>query len=104
MNPSESAIQSNTRTTNTVADSSEDAQYEALPLAQVALPVPIDKAFSYAIPPAMQRDAQPGCRVLVPFGSRVLTGMIVGIIPESQLDKKTKHLIDVLDETPAFTQ
>ncbi len=80
-----------------------NATQEMLPLAQVALPVPVDRLFSYAIPQAMQQDAMAGCRVLVSFGNRVLTGLIVSTLPAAPLNKKTKPLLDVLDETPSFT-
>ncbi len=73
------------------------------PLAQVVLPVPIDKPFSYAIPPGMQNEAQKGSRVQVSFGNRILTGVIVDKLPPAPLDAKTKPLLDVLDDEPAFT-
>ncbi len=45
--------------------------------AAVALPVPVDKLFDYRVPPEQDDAARPGCRVLVPFGSRRHTGVIV---------------------------
>ncbi|MEM8487132.1 MAG: primosomal protein N' [Bacteroidota bacterium] len=72
-------------------------------VAQVAMPLPIETTFTYAIPADMEADAQPGTRVIVPFGNRVLTGLIVETLPARELDKKTRFLQDVLDTTPAFT-
>ncbi len=44
---------------------------------RVALPVPIDSLFSYAVPNELAADALPGHRVLVPFSGRRLTGVVV---------------------------
>lgn len=73
------------------------------PLAHVALPLPLPKAFSYSIPPALETDAVRGARVVVPFGNRHLTGLIVDLDPPQKLSRRTKPLHDVLDVEPAFT-
>jgi primosomal protein N' (replication factor Y) len=44
---------------------------------EIALPVPVDSLFSYAVPAPLAARAQPGCRALVPFGPRRLAGLIV---------------------------
>jgi len=44
---------------------------------RVALPVPIDSLFDYAIPEDIDAAALAGCRVVVPFAGRSLTGVIV---------------------------
>jgi primosomal protein N' len=49
----------------------------AAPVARVALPVPIDRLFDYALPPALADAARPGCRVLVPLRDRRVAGVIV---------------------------
>ena len=49
----------------------------ATPIVEIALPVPVDSLFSYAVPAALAELAQPGCRALVPFGPRRLAGLIV---------------------------
>ena len=49
----------------------------AAPVVEIALPVPIDSLFSYAVPAALAEVAQPGCRALVPFGPRRIAGLIV---------------------------
>ena len=38
-----------------------------------------DIAFSYQVPPAMQEDIRPGCRVLIPFGksNRARQGLVM---------------------------
>ena len=75
----------------------------SIPVAHVILPLPLDKAFSYTIPTEMQGEARPGCRVLVSFGSRLLTGFIAEVTKEEFVSEKTKPLLDVLDESPSLT-
>jgi primosomal protein N' (replication factor Y) len=43
----------------------------------VALPVPVDRLFTYELPLTMRHRVNIGCRVLAPFGSRKLTGVVV---------------------------
>ena len=43
-------------------------------LADVALPVPLARAFTYEVPPEMSPRAQAGARVVCPFGGRRLVG------------------------------
>ena len=43
----------------------------------VSLPVPLDQPFTYALPETLRHRVQAGCRMLVPFGSRKLTGVIL---------------------------
>jgi primosomal protein N' (replication factor Y) len=43
----------------------------------VSLPVPLDQAFTYSLPETLRHRVSPGCRVIVPFGSRKLTGIVL---------------------------
>ena len=43
----------------------------------VSLPVPVDQAFTYALPETLRHRVRAGCRVLAPFGVRKLTGIIL---------------------------
>src|SRR5437773_436078 len=43
----------------------------------VSLPVPLDQPFTYALPETLRHRVAPGCRVLVPFGARRLTGVVL---------------------------
>jgi primosomal protein N' (replication factor Y) (superfamily II helicase) len=45
----------------------------------VSLPVPLDQSFTYQLPETLRHRVQPGCRVLVPFGSRKLTGIVLNL-------------------------
>ena len=71
-------------------------------LANIALPVPLDKTFTYLVPPELSSLAQPGRRAIVPFGKKTLTGVIVGL-PETTLVKGLKPIQDILDDEPAFS-
>jgi len=50
-------------------------------VARVALPVPIETAFDYAIPADLAPDLVPGCRVRVRFGARRLVGVVIEVDP-----------------------
>jgi primosomal protein N' (replication factor Y) len=69
-------------------------------LADVALPVPLARAFTYTVPAAMQAAAQAGARVVCPFGSRRLVGVVLGV-REGEPPPKVKALARVLDDEPA---
>ncbi len=73
---------------------------------RVVLPLPLDQAFTYCVPEALEREVQVGCRVLVPFGPRRLTGLVVGAGDEATADaqgRRLKAILDVLDDEPSFT-
>ncbi len=44
---------------------------------EVALPVPLRHTFTYAVPDALKEKIVPGARVIVPFGNRRLTGVVL---------------------------
>src|SRR6185295_19755014 len=47
--------------------------------AEVAVPVHIRQTFTYRLPGDMAQRAHAGCRVVVPFGKKLLTGFIVAL-------------------------
>lgn len=66
----------------------------------VAVPVPAVDALTYRVPDTLA-DPVPGARVLVPLGTRVLTGVVTGAdAGPSGATEGIKDLIDVLDDTP----
>lgn len=71
-------------------------------LADIALPVPIDHPFTYLVPSELQPQATLGSRVLVPFGRKLLTGIIVGF-PATSPGKQLKPIRDVLDAAPSVS-
>jgi len=64
----------------------------------VALPLPIRKNFSYRVPETLPAPPA-GARVRVPFGERVLTGVVVPGAEETG-EATLRDLIEVLDEEP----
>lgn len=70
---------------------------------RVVLPLPLDKPYTYLVPEDMAGAARVGSRVLVPFGPRRLTGMVVATHAEAPPGTPLKALLDVLDDEPAFT-
>ena len=79
----------------------------ALPtFCDVALPVPLDMAFTYAVPEGMQPVV--GGRVLVPFRQQRISGIVTALherAPESRVKKvQVKNVISVLDAAPVFDE
>ncbi len=73
-----------------------------MPVAHVALPVPLSRTFDYILPPGMQ--VVPGCRVSVPFGKRESIGIVTGVSDSSDFPiEKLKPVAAVLDSASLFT-
>lgn len=75
--------------------------YMSQQLISVALPLPIHKCFTYAVPNELDSSQLIGSRVLVPFGKQTLTGMVVNEPPDTSMHD-IKSIIEVLDDTPIF--
>jgi primosomal protein N' (replication factor Y) (superfamily II helicase) len=71
--------------------------------ADVALPVGIDKTFTYLIPPELRPFAQVGVRTVVPFGRKYLHGLIVEL-PASSPITSLKPIKDILDAGPVVSE
>ena len=67
----------------------------------VSLPVPLDQSFTYRLPETLRHRVQPGCRVLVPFGTRKLTGVAVKLHDQPQ-DGALKEVLRLVDEEPVL--
>ena len=64
----------------------------------VAVPVGVRKTFAYSVPPEFRERITIGMRVLVPFGRKLVTGYVVGILQEAQLgDFKLRAVRELLD-------
>jgi primosomal protein N' (replication factor Y) len=70
--------------------------------ADVALPVAVDREFTYLVPPDLAETAVPGVRVIVPFGRRHATGLIVRL-PEASAIRGLRPILDVLDAKPVVS-
>jgi primosomal protein N' (replication factor Y) (superfamily II helicase) len=71
--------------------------------ADVALPVNIDRPFTYLVPPDLESSAIVGVRAIVPFGRKYATGMIVGL-PATTEVPGLKPLRDILDPVPIMSE
>ncbi len=69
--------------------------------ADVALPVPLDHAFTYLLPTTLRHRVAVGCRLIVPFGSRKLTGVVVHT-HSVRPDVPVKEAFRLLDEEPVL--
>lgn len=70
--------------------------------AEIAVSCPLRQVFDYRIPEGI--NLEPGMRVMVPFGRRVVTGIIIHIKNQSQLHGEIKTIIKKMDEFPLFSQ
>ncbi|XOV95139.1 MAG: primosomal protein N' [Bacteroidota bacterium] len=72
--------------------------------AEVILPVPLHRTFTYVIPETLSEAANIGCRVIVLFGSKkILTGIILSIHQNQPASFKPKEILEILDDTPTIT-
>src|ERR1700758_3850718 len=67
----------------------------------VALPVPLDMAFTYAIPPGMEPVV--GGRVLVPFRNQRMSGVVTQLHDRAP-KVKAKSVIEALDLSPVVDE
>ena len=73
-------------------------------VAEVILPLPLDKLFHYAVPAEMVGSVRPGVRILVQFGARKEYAAIVTRVLEAPDETELKYLISVLDEHPVVLE
>jgi primosomal protein N' (replication factor Y) len=71
----------------------------SLRLVDVALPLPFQSAFSYRVPDALPLPAR-GARVVVPFGTRRVIGVVLGPATTAREHAALKDVLDVLDIEP----
>jgi primosomal protein N' (replication factor Y) (superfamily II helicase) len=67
----------------------------------VSLPVPIDQPFTYLLPETLRHRVRAGCRVLVPFGARKLTGVVLRT-HDDPLSGAVREALRLLDEEPVL--
>ena len=70
---------------------------------QVALPLPMPRTFTYAVPPELRAAARPGARVLVPFANKEKIGWIDREAPAPDKPGRVKPVSAVLDAHPSVT-
>ena len=73
-----------------------------MPVAHVALPVPLPRTFDYLLPDGMPVKA--GCRVRVPFGKQERIGIVTAVSERSELPlDELKPVAEALDAQPVFS-
>ncbi len=80
-------------------------------IARVAVPVPLHRYFDYFLPVhLMSRSLPCGARVRVPFGSRILVGILLDVQPQTdevlsqRAGKGLKEIINLLDDESLFDE
>jgi primosomal protein N' (replication factor Y) len=78
------------------------------PFAEVALPVPVRRTFTYKLPSRFASQARIGARVMVPLGKRMLTGFVLDVFHTLPSDSdvepdKLKNISELLDDEPLLT-
>jgi primosomal protein N' (replication factor Y) len=70
--------------------------------AELILPVPIHKLFTYRVPLALNEVIAPGQRAIVPFGDRkILTGIVHTVHQRPPTAYEAKYLLELLDNQPS---
>jgi primosomal protein N' (replication factor Y) len=67
--------------------------------AEIVLPVPVPRLFTYRVPVAFQEKIKIGQRVIVPFGQKkILTGLIAHIHQQPPKEYEAKYILELLDD------
>ncbi len=67
---------------------------------KVAVPIPSEQAFTYALTEDQFLMVQPGVRVLVPFGPRTHVGLVLGQASRVPENARIRKVLKVLDDSP----
>jgi primosomal protein N' (replication factor Y) (superfamily II helicase) len=67
----------------------------------VSLPVPLDQLFTYAVPETLRHRIHAGSRIVVPFGTRKLTGVILRCHDEPP-SVPTREALRLIDSEPVL--
>src|SRR5574338_756008 len=72
-------------------------------IAEVAVTLPVAGRYHYLVPDALAARARVGARVLVRFGGRKVTGVVVPSVTRPPVGVKLVPVSDVLDEQPSLS-
>ena len=73
-------------------------------LVAVVLPVPVDRSYLYAVPPALIERAVPGARVVVPLRQRKVVGIVTEVVSRPPAaGMSIKPIIAAPDDDPALS-
>jgi primosomal protein N' (replication factor Y) (superfamily II helicase) len=69
--------------------------------AELLLPVPIPKLFTYRVPLVLNEKIKPGLRAIVQFGDRkILTGIVIHVHETPPKEYEAKYILELLDDEP----
>ncbi len=69
----------------------------------VSLPVPLDQPFTYVLPDTLRHRVKEGCRLVVPFGTRKMTGVVLRCHDdEPGPDIATREALRLIDGVPVL--
>ena len=68
----------------------------------VSLPVPLDQPFTYSLPDTLRHRVRAGSRLVVPFGTRKLTGVILRC-HDQKPEHATRDALRLLDSEPVLS-
>jgi primosomal protein N' (replication factor Y) len=68
----------------------------------VALPVPLDRQFTYELPLTLRHRVQVGCRVVAPLGPRKLTGIVLRVHDTGSPEQNLREVLSLTDEEPVL--
>ena len=71
------------------------------PYCDVSLPVPLDQPFTYLLPETLRHRVKPGCRILVPFGPRKLTGVVLAC-HDQKPEMPAREALRLIDAEPVL--
>ena len=81
----------------------DQQEYTTL-FAELLLPVPVPKLFTYRVPKSLSEKILVGQRAIVPFGDRkILTGIIISLHDTPPKEYEAKSIFDLLDDYPAIS-
>src|SRR2546425_9532776 len=67
----------------------------------VSLPVPLYRRFTYSLPETLRHRVKPGCRVIVPFGTRKMTGVTLRC-HDVEPEIATRDALRLIDSEPVL--
>ncbi|MBN2241972.1 MAG: primosomal protein N' [Acidobacteria bacterium] len=74
-------------------------------IVEIAVPVGVRKTFSYSVPAAFRDRIRVGMRVLVPFGSKVLTGYVAGLPAKAEAGGiRLRPVQELLETQPSIPE
>ncbi|WP_245964519.1 replication restart helicase PriA [Rufibacter immobilis] len=83
---------------------SDDVPERVTLFADVILPLPLPKLYTYRVPYQMSDEVLVGARVLVQFGSKkVLSCVVARVHDQPPKEYQAKYLLEVIDEKPVVT-